>query len=196
MAQKIRDGTVLEEKKEEKKEKKPEKKEEKKKEESKENVTSLVRIMSTDIPGNKKVCYGLIRIKGISYSFASAVCNSLGIPQTKTISSLSEDEIKKITDFINNPQLPVFLLNRRKDFETGSDMHLTGTNLDFRKEFDIKKMKQIRSYKGWRHAIGQPVRGQRTKSHFRHGKSMGVIKTKQKPAAAEGKEKKSKEKGK
>ena len=49
-------------------------------------------------------------------------------------------------------------------------------------EFDIKMMKMIKSYKGVRHAIGQPVRGQRTKAHFRKGSSLGVIKKKILPA--------------
>ena len=59
------------------------------------------------------------------------------------------------------------------------------------KEFDIKRMKKMRSYKGIRHASGLPVRGQRTKSHFRKkgkNKAVGVSKTKTEPAPAKGKE--------
>jgi small subunit ribosomal protein S13 len=45
------------------------------------------------------------------------------------------------------------------------------------KEFDIKRMKQIKSYKGMRHSLKQPVRGQRTRSHFRTtGVAVGVKK--------------------
>ena len=51
-------------------------------------------------------------------------------------------------------------------------------------------MKKIKSYKGWRHAMGQPVRGQRTRSHFRKGSSVGVIKAKAKPGAVAPSEKK------
>ncbi len=48
-----------------------------------------------------------------------------------------------------------------------------------RKEFDVKRMKQIRSYKGVRHSLKQPVRGQRTRSHFRTtGVAVGVKKPK------------------
>ncbi len=157
---------------------------EEKKKETKENLSSLIRIMSTDIPGNKKVMYGLTRIKGVSYSFASAVCNYLKISPDKIVSTLSEDEIKRITGFIKSPNLPTFMLNRRRDYETGQDKHLTLTNLELQKEFDIKRLRKIRSYKGWRHAIGLPVRGQRTKSHFRHGKSVGVQKTGAKPSTS------------
>ena len=46
-----------------------------------------------------------------------------------------------------------------------------------KREFDIKRMKKIKSYKGARHSAGQPVRGQRTRSHFRsRGKAVGVTK--------------------
>ena len=163
-------------------------KEDKKREEKKESgekVSSLIRIMSTDIPGNKKVIYGLTRIKGVSYSFSNAVCNALKLDPDKIVSELTESEIQKISDFIKNPSLPAFMLNRRWDYETGQNRHLTLTNLELQKEFDIKRLRKIKSYRGWRHAIGLPVRGQRTKSHFRHGKSVGVQKTKSKPASGE-----------
>ena len=70
------------------------------------------------------------------------------------------------------------MLNRRKDIETGEDKHLLGSDLKLRKEFDLKRMKNIRSYKGVRHALGLPVRGQSTRSHFHKGKSLGVKKPK------------------
>ena len=53
---------------------------------------------------------------------------------------------------------------------------MTGTTLSFTQDNDIKMMKKIKSYKGVRHILGQPVRGQRTKSNFRKnkGKVLGV----------------------
>ena len=70
----------------------------------------------------------------------------------------------------------MFLLNRRKDFESGLDKHLSSTDLELQRDFDIKRLKKIKSYRGIRHAAGQPVRGQRTKAHFRknRGKSVGI----------------------
>jgi len=53
--------------------------------------------------------------------------------------------------------------------------------LKLRKEFDIKRLKKVKSYRGMRHAFGLPVRGQRTRSHFRKGRSVGVQKKKVKP---------------
>jgi small subunit ribosomal protein S13 len=71
------------------------------------------------------------------------------------------------------------VLNRRIDFETGEKGHLTGSDLDLKKEFDIKRLKKIKSYKGLRHNVGLPVRGQRTKANFRRNrKKSGGIKKK------------------
>jgi len=176
--------------------KKPDEKEHKRPDQSKEIAAarSLVRIMGTDIPGEKSIHYGLTRIKGISYAFSSALCHALNLDKGRKILSLSQDEIKKISDFATNPKLPTFLLNRRRDLETGQDKHLTVTPLDLQKEFDIRRLKKIRSYRGWRHAKGLPVRGQRTKAHFREGRAVGVVRSKMKPgsqaAAEKSKEKK------
>jgi len=146
-------------------------------EKSKEESSKIIRIMQTDIPGERPIYVGLARIKGISWSFSIAMCNKLGLDKSRTIESLSSEEIKKIEEFAKKPDLPAFLLNRRRDLESAENMHLLGSDLDLRKDFDIKRLKKIRSYKGLRHALGQPVRGQRTRSHFRKkGKSVGVLK--------------------
>src|SRR3989344_1836011 len=144
----------------------------------------IVRILSTDIEGREGVYPGLAKIKGISWSLSNAICKSLDLKKERRIGSLTDDEIKKISLFLKNPPIPVFLLNRRNDFETGENRHLTGSDLDLRKDFDIKRLKKIKSYRGFRHTAGQPVRGQRTKGHFRTNrkKSTGVKKKTAKPA--------------
>lgn len=134
----------------------------------------LVRILSQDIEGKMTTYSGLTKLKGISWSLSKAICEKLGLDKNKKIGDLKEDEIKKISDFIKNPEVPTFLLNRRNDFETGLNKHLIGSDLDLKKEFDIKRLKKIKSYKGIRHVAGLPVRGQRTKSHFRKNKSKGA----------------------
>ena len=134
----------------------------------------LVRIMSRDVEGKMKIYPGLTKIKGVSWGISNAVCHILGIDKNRTIGALTEDEIKKISEFLKNPKLPIFLLNRRFDFETGENRHLTGTDLDLKKDFDIKRLRGIKSYRGLRHQLGLPSRGQRTKAHFRKNKSKGV----------------------
>ncbi len=132
-----------------------------------EQYVKIIRILSKDIPGNKKIYSGLTLIKGISWSFANAICKSLGLNKNIKIEDLSKEEIRKIEEFIKNSKVPGFLMNRQKDIDSGEDKHLNGSDLDLQKEFDIKKMKKMKSYRGVRHGFGQPVRGQRTKSHFR-----------------------------
>lgn len=142
---------------------------------------ALVRIAATDIPARLSIYAGLTKIKGISWAMSAAICRALKIDKNRKISTLSEVEIEKILTFIKNPSLPTWLLNRRKDVESGANKHLITTELDLQREFDIRKMKKMKCYKGIRHALGQPVRGQRTRSHFRKkGRVIGVMRAKTK----------------
>jgi small subunit ribosomal protein S13 len=143
--------------------------------EPKQELASIVRIVQTDIPGHKNILTGLTYIKGVSWTISNATCKILGIDPKRMISDLKAEDITKITDFLKNPQIPSFLMNRRNDFETGEDSHMISTDLDMKKEFDIRRLKKIRSYRGLRHAFGHPTRGQRTRSNFRSkGKKKAV----------------------
>jgi small subunit ribosomal protein S13 len=178
MAEEIKQSEEKKKKPEREKSKKPERKEEIK-------FESLIRILATDIPGDATIYAGLTRIKGVSWSLSNAICHVLKLDKERKVKSLSEVELQTINNFIKNPQVPEWLLNRKKDPATGLSKHLVTAELEMQKEFDIRKMKKIRTYKGWRHAIGQPVRGQRTRSHFRKGVSVGVIKKKEAPGKSE-----------
>jgi small subunit ribosomal protein S13 len=134
----------------------------------------IVRILSKDIEGGMNIYAGLTKIKGISWSMANAICKALNIDKNRKIGSLNKEEIEKINEFIKKPKMPAYLFNRRADLETGMNKHLIGSNLELQKELDIGRLKKIRSYKGYRHAANLPVRGQRTKSHFRKNKRKGV----------------------
>jgi small subunit ribosomal protein S13 len=143
----------------------------------------LVRLLSKDIEGKLNVYVGLTKIKGISWSMANAICKILKLDKKRKIGSLSKEELDKITEFVKKPKMPVFMFNRKFDIETGENKHLIGNDLEMQKEFDIGRLKKIKSYRGLRHAVGLPVRGQRTKSHFRKNKKKSVgIKKKTKPA--------------
>lgn len=149
----------------------------KKMEKTRQETQAIVRIHGTDIPGSKGVYVGLTRVKGISFAISNALCKILKIEKNKKVDSLSKEDIEKISNEIKNPKIPKFMMNRRNDLDTGEDKHLATTDLDLRKEFDIKRLKKIRSYKGLRHSRGLPVRGQRTRSHFRkkgRNKAIGV----------------------
>lgn len=165
---------------EEKTKKKPEKVEKTKKP-VEEKSEFLVRILGYDIPGSKNVYVGLTKIKGVSWSISNVICKKLNIAIKTKISDLSKANIQQIETMLRNPPIPDFMKNSRSDFTTAKTAHLLGTDLEMKKDFDIKRLKQIKSYKGIRHSQKLPVRGQRTRSHFRErGKAVGVKKGKDK----------------
>ena len=148
-------------------------------EEQKQELKYFVRIANTDLDGNKAIGHALSKIKGLSFMFSNAVLNISNIEKAKKTGYLSDSEVSKIDEIIKEPSkfgIPPWLFNRKKDPEDGTDKHLVGTTLSFTQDNDIKMMKKIKSYKGIRHMLGLPVRGQRTKSNFRKnkGKVLGV----------------------
>src|SRR5208337_1489471 len=151
-----------------------------------------LRIIDTDVDGTLKVSYALAKIKGVGPSLADAMLKKAGISSDKRAGFLAEAEIDRLEELIKDPAkggLPSWLFNRRKDQETGKDTHLISSDLVLRTKMDIEKMKEIKSWRGYRHAYGLKVRGQRTKTTGRAGKALGVKKKTlmQRPGAAESK---------
>jgi small subunit ribosomal protein S13 len=157
-----------------------------------EEIKHLVRIANTDLPGHKAIKVAITKIKGIGYMYGNMVCNKAGIDANKKAGALNTSEIDRLNDVIENPakyKVPAWMLNRRMDYTTGENMHLRTGDLDFTVEQDIRRLKKIRCYRGIRHSVGQPVRGQRTKSNFRRNKGKAVgVKKKAEARAAGGKE--------
>ena len=150
-------------------------------EQSKQELKYFVRIVNTDLDGNKPIHNALTKIKGINFMLSNAICNVVGIERTKKTGYLTDKEAIHIDEIIKNPlkfKIPSWLFNRKRDPEDNLDKHLTGATLTFIQDNDIKMMKKIKSYRGVRHSLGLPVRGQRTKSNFRKnkGKVLGVKK--------------------
>ncbi len=149
----------------------------------------IVRIANTDLNGAKHIGSTLRQIKGISFMFSNIICHISKIDRNKRTGDIEEEEIKRINDIINNPlkfNIPSWMLNWRKDFETGQDKHLVVADLTFTQDNDIKMMKKIKSYKGVRHILEQPVRGQKTKSNFRRNKGKVSLGVKKKPGTKTG----------
>jgi len=170
-------------------------------EEKKDNFRHILRIGGVDLNGDKKIINELRRIKGVSFLFANALCNAAGIERNKKVGYLEDNDVMKIEQILKDPlkfNIPSWLLNRRADPEEGINMHKIGADLKFTQENDIRFLKKIRCYRGIRHSLGLPVRGQRTKSNFRKnkGKVMGVAKTKEAKAAAMAEKKEMEKKGK
>ena len=139
----------------------------------------IVRLAGSDLEGSRKVVYALTKIKGINIRLAEAIVKKVNIPQDKRLGFLSESEIRRIEDAIMNIasfDIPKWLLNRRKDLESGEDIHLITSDLDLKMKEDIEREKAMKSWKGYRHSYGLKVRGQRTRTTGRKGRTVGVKK--------------------
>ncbi|HUB92463.1 MAG TPA: 30S ribosomal protein S13 [Candidatus Saccharimonadales bacterium] len=149
-----------------------------------EGATSIIRIAGRDINGSFRLVRALMQIKGIGYSMARAIAMSYEkeykISQETYLKDLSDPQVAQLEAMIKEPQklknIPRFMLNRRKDFETGEDMHVVGVDLSVKVRQDVDQMIKIQSWVGHRHQYGQKVRGQRTRSTGRTGATIGVMK--------------------
>jgi len=138
----------------------------------------IVRLSNTDVDGEKNVVYGLTSIKGIGLHMATLIADETGVDRYSKIGDLTDAQIEKLQEVINNvnKNAPGWMLNHRKDYETGKDIHLISSEIDMRLRDEINIMKKIRSYRGIRHERGLPVRGQRTRANNRRGLALGVSK--------------------
>ena len=157
--------------------KKPDEKSKKKDDKGK-DFKYIVRLSNTDVDGEKKIVYGLASIKGIGVHMATLILYELGIDRNIKIGDLKDSQIEKIQDIIDevSSKAPRWMLNHRKDLETGEDIHLIGSDIDMRLRDEINILKKIRSYRGIRHERGLRVRGQRTRANNRRGLALGVSK--------------------
>jgi small subunit ribosomal protein S13 len=138
-----------------------------------------LRIIDTDVDGTLKVSHALSKVKGIGLNLTNAILKKAGVSVDKRAGFLTEVEIERMEEIIKDPVrhgIPSWLLNRRKDPEAGKDGHLISADLVLRNKTDIEQMKIIKSWRGYRHAYGLKVRGQRTKTTGRAGKALGVKK--------------------
>jgi small subunit ribosomal protein S13 len=121
----------------------------------------MPRISGIDLPLNKRLEYGLTAIYGIGLSTAQKIVSACGLDPGKKIKDLTEDEVTKI----------------RKAIEL--DYKVEGA-LRADRAADIKRLIDIGCYRGHRHKVGLPVRGQRTRTNARtrkgKRKTVAVIK--------------------
>ena len=139
----------------------------------------LVRISGRDLDGGKKLIVALSDLKGVGYNLANVITTKLGLDPRVRLGTLSEDQVKEIEDTIQSTakvSLPNWYYNRRNDPETGEARQLLGADLDFAQKNDIEDEKNIKSWKGIRHSLGLKVRGQRTRTTGRKGRTVGVRK--------------------
>jgi len=145
---------------------------------AKEDFRYIVRFASTDLEGARTVVYALQNVRGVGPRIAEAVADLSGVRRTERMGNLSEAKTEEMEQILAtlHERVPVWMMNRPNDPDTGADSHLFGTDVELRLRDDINRMKMIRCYRGVRHEQGQKVRGQRTRSNGRTGLTVGVIK--------------------
>lgn len=121
----------------------------------------MARILGVTLPDNKRIEYALTLLYGVGWANSKRILKEANIDINKKVSQLSEDDFKRITGII----------------EKGHKVEG-----DLREEINenIKRLKEIGSYRGLRHSRGLPVRGQRTRSNARtkrgKRKTVGALK--------------------
>jgi len=138
-------------------------------------------MQNTNVNGKHKVPFALRIIKGIGRRFAIQVCKIAQIDVIRRAGELTEQEINKISDIIAKPLeygVPKWFLNRQRCIKDGTYSQLIANMVDTRLREDLERMKKARMHRGLRHFWGLKVRGQRTKSTGRTGKTLGVTKKK------------------
>jgi len=137
----------------------------------------IIRIIGTDIDGNKRLDMGLTDIPGVDIRLAHSILYIADMDQTSRVGFLSDRDVKKLEDIITDPSnngIPKWLLNRQKDPQSGEDLHLLGARLRLMTKTDIDLLMKLKTYKGIRHSQGLKVRGQRTRTTGRKGRVVGV----------------------
>jgi len=125
----------------------------------------MARIASTNIPNEKRVEIGLTYLFGIGLSLSQKILLETGINPNTRVKDLTEIELEKIRNNIS------------KKYRVESDLKMEITQ-------NVKRLKEIGTYRGIRHTKGLPVRGQRTKTNGRtkRGKRVTVGSGRKAPA--------------
>jgi small subunit ribosomal protein S18e len=137
----------------------------------------MIRLLNTNIDGKQRVAFALTGVKGVGRRFAIMACKKASIDLKLRAGELAESDFERIVDVIQNPlkyEIPLWMINRRKDIRDGKDHHLLVNALDNKFREDMERLKKIRCHRGIRHHYGLRVRGQHTKTTGRTGRTVGV----------------------
>jgi small subunit ribosomal protein S13 len=117
----------------------------------------MARVAGIEIPNDKRLWVSIMNIYGIGESKAKELCEATKLDKDKFVKDMTEAELDVVRKYIE------------ENFKVEGELRQS----IFR---DIKRLKDIRSYRGIRHKLGLPVRGQRTRhnARTRKGKSLPV----------------------
>ena len=142
-----------------------------------EEFKHIVRLAGKDLVGEKRVQLALADLKGVNLNFARAVTYAADVDPFAKLGNLNKEQVDRLEKVLRNPVehgIPNWMLSRRKDYETGKDLHLISGDVAIAVRADIGRERRIRSRRGIRHELGLPVRGQRTRTTGRKGLVVGV----------------------
>ncbi|MDP8253282.1 MAG: 30S ribosomal protein S13 [Candidatus Kaelpia aquatica] len=125
----------------------------------------MARIVGVELPKNKRIEIALTYIFGIGTTRAREILKDCGMDKNKKTDQLTDDEVSHLADFIQKTYTVEGELRREV-------------------QQDIRHLIEIGSYRGRRHKLGLPVRGQRTKTNARTRKGPSAIKIKRKKKEA------------
>lgn len=108
----------------------------------------MARISGVDLPNDKRVEIGLTYIYGIGKTTSDKIIEATGVNPDTRCRDLTEEDVKKLSDYITN------------NLDVEGDLRRNVA-------FDIKRLKEIGCYRGTRHIKGLPVRGQTSKNNAR-----------------------------
>lgn len=108
----------------------------------------MARIAGVNIPTGKRVVIALTYIHGIGRTSAEKICEKNGIPAERRVFDLTDDELSRIRDSID------------QDYQVEGDLRREHA-------MNIKRLMDLGCYRGLRHRRGLPVRGQRTHTNAR-----------------------------
>ena len=115
----------------------------------------MARIAGVNIPQNKLVHIGLTYIYGIGDKISNDICKSLSIPKSKRVNELTDEQILKIREFID------------QKYSVEGDLRRENS-------LSIKRLIDLATYRGSRHRKKLPVRGQRTRCNARTRKGKAI----------------------
>ena len=115
----------------------------------------MSRIAGVNVPTNKKLCVSLTYIYGIGVNTAEKICKAANVDKDKRTAKLSDDELIKIREVID-------------------ESYAVEGELRSETSMNIKKLIDMKSYRGMRHVRKLPVRGQRTHTNARTRKGKAV----------------------
>ena len=136
----------------------------------------ILRLADSNIDGLSRIGMGLTSVKGVGARTALAICEIAGVDKEKLGGQLTDEEQQKIRDAIESypTEVPLWMLNRQRDIETGDELHLFSMDVTMTQDDDIARLRATKAYRGLRHAARKRVRGQRTRSNGRSGLTLGV----------------------